>query len=90
MSLQTNTAVNQQKKNSKGIADSVHDNTQLLTERQAAVLYNYSRFWFQKKRWKGGGPPYKKIGVSVRYPAKELAVWFDSFGLQHTTSEGTA
>ena len=88
MSLQIASSNERHEKDSKEIAASIHANTQLLTEQQAAVLYNYSRFWFQKKRWKGGGPPYRKIGKSVRYPAKELADWFDSFRLQNSTSNG--
>ena len=88
MSLQSLTCQIQKEINSKVIAGSIHENTQLLTEQQASVLYNYSRYWFQKKRWEGGGPPYKKIGRSVRYSAKELSEWFDSFGLQTSTSEG--
>ena len=60
---------------------------ELLTEDQASEIYGFSKAWFQKMRWKGGGPPYRKIGRSVRYPAKHLAEHFDSFGLRHSTSE---
>lgn len=60
---------------------------QHLTEQEAARLYGYSRSWFQHKRVYGGGPPYRKIGHAVRYPADELEKWFKSFGLQTNTAQ---
>lgn len=59
-----------------------------LTEDEASRMYGFSRYWFQKMRWQGGGPPYRKIGRSVRYPAKSLAEYFESFEIQTSTSEG--
>ena len=62
----------------------------LMSESTASKRYDYSPAWFQKMRWKGGGPPYIKIGNSVRYPVDGTDDWFESFGLQNSTSEGEA
>jgi predicted DNA-binding transcriptional regulator AlpA len=72
---------------SEMLEDLLGEMPEQITERQASKKYGYSCAWFQKKRWEGGGPPYRKIGRSVRYPTKELAEWFSSFGLQRSTSE---
>jgi antibiotic biosynthesis monooxygenase (ABM) superfamily enzyme len=49
-----------------------------LTEREAAKRYNYSVYWFQKKRYEQRGPRYKKVGMSRRvlYPLIETDEWF--------------
>lgn len=60
--------------------------TPYLTEKQAAKLYGYSRAWFQRKRWQRDGPPFRKIGRSVRYPADELEKWFSRHPLRGQTS----
>ncbi len=56
-----------------------------LTEKEAAALTGYSHYWFQRKRWAGGGPPYRKIGRSVRYPSDLLMEWIESYGLHTST-----
>lgn len=61
--------------------------SRLLTEAEAAEITGYSRSWFQRKRWEGGGPPFRKIGRSVRYPTDELAVWIETHVLRRSTSE---
>lgn len=48
------------------------------TEKEAARLVGFSTFWFQRKRAEGTGPPYRKIGSSVRYPADKLLLWLES------------
>lgn len=59
-----------------------------LTEEETARISGYSRYWLQKKRCTGGGPPYLKInGHTIRYPAKELVAWFNSHGLRRHTSQ---
>ncbi len=57
-----------------------------LTEQQAAELTGYSRYWFQRKRWEGGGPPYRKMAHAVRYPEDELMRWIESHPLRTSTS----
>ncbi len=60
---------------------------QLLNEKQAAELTGYSVAWFQRKRWAGGGPAYRKINRSIRYPADLLQEYIESYKLQTSTSE---
>lgn len=61
--------------------------SRLLTEKDAAEVTGYSRSWFQRKRWEGGGPPFRKIGHSVRYPEDELLSWIEHHALRRSTSE---
>lgn len=60
-----------------------------LTEKQASERDGYSVSWHQRKRWEGGGPPFRKIGRSVRYPEDELMAWIESHALRRSTSEYT-
>lgn len=58
----------------------------LLSERQASALYGLSSHWFRKKQIEGGGPPYIKLGRTVRYSATELSNFFDQHPrLKHTS-----
>ena len=47
----------------------------LLTERQAAELLTVSSRTLQSWRSDGLGPPFVRVGRSVRYPRKELLDW---------------
>ncbi|KTC81714.1 helix-turn-helix transcriptional regulator [Legionella brunensis] len=59
-----------------------------IDETEAAYRYGYSRYWFQRERWKGTGPKFIKIkSGKVLYPIKETDAWFASFGLQQNTGE---
>jgi predicted DNA-binding transcriptional regulator AlpA len=57
-----------------------------LTEKEASTLTGYSVSWFQRKRWEGGGPIYRKIGKSIRYPEDLLIQWIESHGLRQSTA----
>lgn len=46
-----------------------------LTETEAAEVLNLSTRTLQQWRVKGGGPPFKKYGASVRYDPDALAAW---------------
>lgn len=63
------------------------DPRRYISEIEAAERYPYSRFWFQRKRWEGGGPPYVKVANRVMYPVPETDDWFDAHGLRESTSE---
>ncbi len=65
------------------------DLTQLLflTEQQAAVVFPRSRFWFQKKRWKGDGPAYVKVDKRVFYEKQVLIDWFRRHQRTSTTRQ---
>jgi predicted site-specific integrase-resolvase len=43
-------------------------------------------------RWRvyGGGPPFKKIGGRVVYPADELETWLSAQPLRRSTADGSA
>ena len=79
-------AQRQSKSRSELLGSSV-DPRRYLSEKEAAARYPYSRFWFQRKRWEGGGPPYIKVANRVMYPVPETDNWFDAHGLRISTSE---
>jgi predicted DNA-binding transcriptional regulator AlpA len=49
--------------------------SQVLTPKQAAQLLNLSVSWLAKQRLKGTGPPFLKLGGSVRYDPVVLKEW---------------
>jgi len=53
-----------------------------ISEKEAADRYPYSRYWFQRMRCYGGGPPYLKIRNRIMYPIPEIDTWFDAHGLR--------
>lgn len=59
------------------------------SESEASNRYNYSKYWFQKSRWAGYGPPFLKIRGKVLYPLEETDAWFKNHGLINSTSEFT-
>lgn len=58
-----------------------------LSEKEASQRYNYSQFWFQRKRWEGSGPKFLKVGRKILYPLIETDEWFASHGLRQSTSQ---
>jgi excisionase family DNA binding protein len=58
----------------------------LLTPKEAAELLKVSLSWLAKARMRGDGPPFIKIGRSIRYSELALLQWMKSH--QHlSTSE---
>jgi hypothetical protein len=47
----------------------------LLTARDAANLLRLSPSWLAKARMTGSGPPYIKLGRSIRYSETALLLW---------------
>ena len=47
----------------------------LLTAKDAADRLRLSPSWLAKARMRGDGPPYVKLGRSVRYGESALAKW---------------
>ena len=47
----------------------------LLTAKDAADRLRLSPSWLAKARMRGDGPPYVKLGRSVRYGGSALAKW---------------
>jgi predicted DNA-binding transcriptional regulator AlpA len=50
----------------------------LLTAKEAAKLYKVSTSWLAKARMRGDGPPYIRIGRSIRYAETALIQWMKS------------
>jgi excisionase family DNA binding protein len=47
----------------------------LLTPKEAARLLKVSLSWLAKARMRGDGPPYMRIGRSIRYSEAALIQW---------------
>jgi predicted DNA-binding transcriptional regulator AlpA len=47
----------------------------LLTAKEAARLLKVSLSWLAKARMRGDGPPYVKLGRSIRYAESVLIQW---------------
>jgi len=50
----------------------------LLTPKEAARLLKVSLSWLAKARMRGDGPPYIKLGRSIRYTEAGLLQWMKS------------
>jgi hypothetical protein len=50
----------------------------LLTPLEAAKLLKLSLSWLAKARMRGLGPPYMKVGRSIRYSESGLLQWMKS------------
>lgn len=50
----------------------------LLTPKEAARFLNMSVSWLAKSRMRGDGPPFIKIGRSIRYSKEGLIQWLKS------------
>lgn len=50
----------------------------LLTPGEAAAFLKLSLSWLAKARQRGEGPPYVKLGRSVRYSPSALVGWLTS------------
>jgi excisionase family DNA binding protein len=54
----------------------------LLTPKEAAELLKVSRSWLAKARMRGDGPPFIRIGRSIRYRLEAFIQWMQSLGKQ--------
>jgi predicted DNA-binding transcriptional regulator AlpA len=59
----------------------------LLTSRDAASFLRLSQSWLAKARMRGDGPPYVKIGRSIRYRETALVQWLKSKQRLSTTKQ---
>ena len=50
----------------------------LLTSKDAAVVLKVSLSWLAKARMQGDGPPYIRVGRSIRYGEAALLQWLKS------------
>jgi hypothetical protein len=61
----------------------------LNNEIQEAARLGFSVRTLQQWRVKGGGPPYIKVGVSVRYNPEAVDVWLNERARTGTARRGT-
>ena len=63
------------------------DPNSLYTQDQLAPVFQKSKSWFERARWAGEGPKYRKIGRSVRYLGADVIEWLNG-QTRGSTSEG--
>ncbi len=59
----------------------------LLSQKEVAKMIGLSEAWLERKRWEGGGIPYRKLGRSVRYDEKDVINWIEAHGIRQSTSD---
>lgn len=59
-----------------------------ITEREACHIDGMSSDWHRQKRVTGDGPPFIKVGRSIRYHERELREWFAARKHLHTSQYG--
>jgi excisionase family DNA binding protein len=59
---------------------------ELLTPKEAADYLRMSLSWLAKARMRGDGPPFVRVGRSIRYPEAALVQWMRA-GQRLSTSE---
>ena len=62
----------------------------LLTDRDVSAVTGMARSTLAKMRLRGDGPPWVRVGVSVRYPEDALADWMAGLPRRRSTSEAAA
>jgi hypothetical protein len=62
----------------------------LLNPKQAGVRLGWAVSTLAKKRIFGGGPPFVRLGRSVRYPEDALTAFIESHRRYASTSEADA
>lgn len=60
----------------------------MQTERELAVALGISRRTLQGWRWRGGGPPFRRLGGAVRYDPAEVRAWLDAQRRTSTSDTG--
>lgn len=64
----------------------VFESTRLYGQKELAPLLGKSEFWFERARWAGTGPAFRKIGRSVRYLGADLNAWLDQQARKSTSA----
>ncbi len=61
-------------------------NSKLLNQKQVSEIIGLSEAWLERKRWEGGGIPYRKLGRAVRYDERDVFAWVEAHSKQNSTS----
>lgn len=75
------------KKQSPLQAQRITSDEALLTSAEVSQLIGKSEAWLARKRWEGGGIPYRKIGRHVRYQRSVVYLWLNQQPHVQSTSE---
>lgn len=59
----------------------------LLSQQEVAAIIGKSAAWLARKRWEGGGIPFKKLGRHVRYLERDVLRWVESHPTKLSTSD---
>ena len=59
----------------------------VLTAKEAAARLRVSLSWLAKSRMRGDGPPYVRIGRSIRYTVAALLRWMNSRQRRSTSEQ---
>jgi len=59
----------------------------LLKQAEVSQIIRKSPAWLERKRWEGGGLPYRKIGRNVFYEEAEVYKWIDEQPRMNSTSD---
>lgn len=62
---------------------------QLMTQKELCAYIGKSEAWAERARLDGSGPPYVKLGRSVRYRASDVEDWINKT-LRESTSDQAA
>lgn len=65
-------------------------NSKLLNQKQVSEIIGLSEAWLERKRWEGGGIPYRKLGRVVRYEERDVFAWIEAHSKQSSTSMSAA
>ena len=68
-------------------APQLNSGERLLTPKDAANLLRLSESWLAKARMRGDGPPYVKLGRTIRYREGALLQWLRSRQRLSTSEE---
>ena len=66
--------------------EELNDGEGLLTPKETASFMRVSVSWLAKARMRGDGPPYAKVGRSIKYQKKGV-IGYISSRLRRSTSE---
>lgn len=60
----------------------------MLNQKQAREAFPmYSLAWWERKRWAGGGPKYRKLGNRIYYALSDLIEYFEKPTVRASTAE---
>ena len=69
------------------MAAQVESLNKLLTDHEVSRITGAARSTLAKMRLRGDGPPFVRVGASVRYPEDSLRHWVAALPRRKSTSE---